>query len=207
MTAQLTTPTSPLDALEQHPAEQRLLLEGISWQQYELLLATLGDDFPALRLSYLEGSLEIMTTSPLHEELKSTIRMLREEFFQTFRIRYHCIGSATFRKQAKQRGLEPDECYCLGQKKEFPDLAIEVVLTSGLVDKLEIYRGLGVTEIWVWEAEQFQIYHLRAEGYEQLTTSELLPSCDINLLASYVKPKEQFDAVMAFRDQLQQLSQ
>ena len=207
MIAQWTTPTSPLAALEQHPAEQRLLLEGISWQQYELFLATLGDGFPALRLSYLEGSLEIMTTSPLHEELKSTIRMLLEAFFQTYRIRYHCIGSATFRKRAKQRGLEPDECYCLEQKKEFPDLAIEVVLTSGLVDKLEIYRGLGVTEIWVWEAEQFQIYHLRPEGYEQLTTSELLPDCDIELLASYVKPEEQFDAVMAFRDQLQQLSE
>lgn len=46
----------------QTPAEQRLLLERIRWQQYELLLATLGDDFPALRLSYLEGRLEIMTT-------------------------------------------------------------------------------------------------------------------------------------------------
>jgi len=31
--------------------EQRVVLEGGSWQQYELLLATLGDGFPALRLS------------------------------------------------------------------------------------------------------------------------------------------------------------
>jgi len=212
MAAQLTPPTNTLDtaglsAVEQHPAEQRLLLEGISWQQYELFLATFGDDFPALRLSYLEGSLEFINTSPLHEELKSTIRMLLEAFFQTYRIRYHCIGSATFRKRAKQRGLEPDECYCLEQKKEFPDLAIEVVLTSGLLDKLEIYRGLGVTEVWVWEAEQFRIYHLRAEGYEQLSHSELLPDCDVDLLASYVKPEEQFDAVMEFRDQLQQRSE
>lgn len=197
MAFQLTAP-----AIAPAPGEQRILLEGVTWQQYELLLATLGDDFPALRLSYLEGSLEIMTTSPLHEELKSTIRMLLEAFFQTFQIRYHCIGSATFRKMARQRGLEPDECYCLGQKKEFPDLAIEVVLSSGLVDKLDIYRGLGVTEVWVWEAGQFRIYHLRADGYEQLSTSELLPSCDIQLLASHVKPEEQFDAVMAFREQL-----
>ena len=198
MTSQLITPT-----IVPTLVEQRLLLEGVSWQQYELLLATLGDNFSALRLSYLEGSLEIMTTSPLHEELKSTIRMLLEAFFQTFRIRYHCLGSATFRKMAKQRGLEPDECYCLGQKKEFPDLAIEVVLSSGLVDKLEIYRGLGIMEVWVWESGKFRIYHLRTSGYEQCSTSELLPGCDIQLLASYVKPEEQFDAVMAFREQLQ----
>jgi Uma2 family endonuclease len=205
MTAQLMTPTMMTPPIAETSPEQRLLLEGISWQQYELLLATLGDDFPALRLSYLEGSLEIMTTSPLHEELKTTIGMLMEAYFQETRTRFHGIGSATFRKMAKQRGLEPDECYCLGQKKEFPDLAIEVVLTSGLVDKLDIYRGLGVTEVWVWEAGKFRIYHLCESGYELRTTSELLPSCDVQILASYVKPEEQFDAVMAFRDQLRSL--
>ncbi|PSM46735.1 hypothetical protein C7Y66_23505 [Chroococcidiopsis sp. CCALA 051] len=189
-------------AISQPLSEQRVVLEGVSWQQYELLLATLGDDFPGLRLSYLEGTLEIMTTSSLHEELKKTIGMLMEAYFQESRIRFHAIGSATFRKVAKQRGLEPDECYCLGQKKEFPDLAIEVVLSSGMVDKLEIYRGLGVTEVWVWESGQFTIYHLRAEEYERITTSELLPDCDTGLLANYVKPEEQFDAVMAFREQL-----
>jgi Uma2 family endonuclease len=194
MTSQVLSP-----AIADSQPEQRVVLEGVSWQQYELLLATLGDDFPALRLSYLEGTLEIMTTSPLHEELKSTIRMLLEVYFQEFRIRYHCIGSATFRKVAKQRGLEPDECYCLGQKKEFPDLAIEVVLSSGLVDKLEIYRGLGVTEVWVWESGRFTIHHLRTDGYERIENSELLPECDIELLASYVQPENQFDAVMAFR--------
>jgi Uma2 family endonuclease len=198
MTPQLLTP--PLTASAQ--AEPRVVLEGVTWQQYELLLATLGDDFPALRLSYLAGTLEIMTTSPLHEELKKMIGMLMEAYFQEMRIRFHAIGSATFRKVAKQRGLEPDECYCLGQKKEFPDLAIEVVLSSGVVDKLEIYRGLGVTEVWVWENGRFTIHHLRGEGYEQLQRSELLPECDIDLLGSYVKPEEQFDAVIAFRDQL-----
>jgi Uma2 family endonuclease len=195
-------PSAIAQTLPEPPVEQRVVLEGISWQQYEILLATLGDNFPALRLSYLEGILEIMTTSPLHEELKSIIRMLLEIYFQEFRLRYHCIGSATFRKTAAQRGLEPDECYCLGQKKEFPDLAIEVVISSGLVDKLEIYRGLGIREVWVWETGRFRIYHLRTSGYERLERSELLPDCDIELLASYIKPEEQFDAVMAFRDVL-----
>ena len=94
------------------------------------------------------------------------------------------------RQAAKQRGLEPDECYCLGQKKEFPDLAIEVVLTSGLVDKLETYRGLGVTEVWQWQAGQLLIYRLRSVRYELIETSELLPDLDIGLLTQYVKPEE-----------------
>jgi Uma2 family endonuclease len=88
----------------------------------------------------------------------------------------------------------------LGAKKEFPDLAIEVVLTSGIVNKLEIYQGLGVTEVWQWQEGQFVIRHLRSTGYEQIPSSELLPNLDVQLLASFVNPPEQFDAVMTFRD-------
>ena len=182
--------------------EQRVRLESVSWQQYEALLSTLSGDFPALRLSYLCGTLEIMTNSPLHEELKTLIGMLIEAYFQETRTRFHGIGSATFRAMSQQRGLEPDECYCIGERKDFPDLAIEVVLSSGLVDKLSIYEGLGVTEIWVWEDKKFTLYHLRDSGYEQIENSELLPECDINLLAQYVQPQDQFDAVMTYREKL-----
>jgi Uma2 family endonuclease len=185
--------------------EQHLAIEGFSWQQYETLLAILGDDFPNLRLNYLEGFLEIMTNSPEHEELKTIIRILLEAYFLEARIRFHGIGSATFRKATKLRGLEPDECYCLGQKKDFPDLAIEVVLTSGIIEKLDIYHGLGVAEVWKWESGAFSIYCFRANGYEQMASSELLPDLDLQLLASYVKPTEQFDAVIAFRDRMREL--
>ena len=180
--------------------EQRVLLHGVTWQQYETLLATLGDDFPTLRLSYLEGTLEIMTNSSEHEDLKKTIGMLIEAYLQETRTRFHAGGSTTFRQQAKQRGLEPDESYCLGQKKVVPDLAIEVVITSGLIDKLEIYRGLGVTEVWQWQAGQFSIYHLQSAGYELIEASELLPNLDMALLASHVRSDQQFEAVINFRD-------
>ncbi|PZO11275.1 MAG: hypothetical protein DCF25_19690 [Leptolyngbya foveolarum] len=193
-------------AIAHSPLEQRVRLEGVSWQQYESLLSTLSEDFPALRLSYLCETLEIMTNSPLHEELKTLIGMLIEAYFQETRTRFHGIGSATFRKATKQRGLEPDECYCIGERKELPDLAIEVVLSSGVVDKLAIYEGLGVAEIWVWEAQKFTLYHLRPDGYEQIASSELLPDCDINLLAQHIQPQNQFDAVMDYRDKLRQQS-
>ena len=76
---------------------------------------------------------------------------------------------------AKERGLESDECYCLDGKKEFPDIAIEVVLSSGVVDKLAIYEGLGVKELWVWKDDSFTLHHLRNSGYEVIPASELLP--------------------------------
>lgn len=199
MTAQATLP-----ALNSSVEEPRVYLEGVSWQQYEALLSTLGDDFPALRLSYLDGTLEIMTTSPLHEELKKIIGMLLEAYLQETRTRFHGIGSATFRRQSRQRGLEPDECYCIGERKEIPDIAVEIVLTSGIVDKLDIYQGLGIKEIWVWESGRFTLYQLQTNGYETISRSELLPKCDIDQLAQYVKPKEQFDAVMDYRAAIRQ---
>jgi Uma2 family endonuclease len=187
--------------------DQRFVLHGVSWHQYESLLSTLGDDFPGLRLSFLEGTLEFMTTSPEHEELKKLIGMLVEAYFQETRTRFHAIGSATFRKEAKARGLEPDECYCLGQKKEFPDLAIEVIISSGTINKLEIYRGLGVAEVWFWQDNQFSIHYLRGEEYEQVSHSQLLPDLDLSLISQYVTSVNQFDAVIEFRELLRQTQQ
>ncbi|MEM8542513.1 MAG: Uma2 family endonuclease [Cyanobacteria bacterium P01_H01_bin.119] len=198
MSSQLLPNPAALDS------EQRLLLSGVSWEQYEALLQTFGNGFPTLRLSYLDGQLEIMTNSPAHEELKKIIAMLLEAYLQESNTRFHAGGSTTFRQAAKQRGLEPDECYCLGTRKELPDLAIEIVITRGLVDKLEIYRGLGIAEVWIWQDKMFTIYCLNSGKYVESPSSQLLPNLDMALLTAYVKPQQQFDAVMAFRNQLRQ---
>ena len=186
------------------PSEQQIILQGVTWQQYESLLNILGEDFPTLRLNYLQGTLEIMTNSPEHEAFKKMIAMLIEAYLQEKGIRFYAGGSTTFHQAEQLRGLEPDECYCLGEQKPFPDLAVEVVITSSLLDKLDIYQGLGVQEVWLWQQEQFSIYHLRSRGYEQIYSSELLPDLDMNLLAKSVKPKEQFDAIMAFRQAIRE---
>jgi Uma2 family endonuclease len=60
--------------------------------------------------------------------------------------------------------LTRDECYIVGpdQNKEVPDLALEVVWTSGGLDKLEIYRRLGVGEVWIWKDGRITVHALRA---------------------------------------------
>jgi Uma2 family endonuclease len=132
------------------PEEQRLVLEGVTWEQYDALVALFMNQFPALRMTYLEGTLELMTTSPEHERLKTIIARLIEAFAEELDVELNGYGSATFRKEAAARGLEPDECYCLGELHDVPDIALEIVLTSGGIDKLEVYQGLGVQEVWFW---------------------------------------------------------
>ena len=178
-------------------SEQRLILSGVSWQQYETLRLTL-DDFPGLRMTYLEGTLEIMTPSPEHEMSKTVIARLIERYADEMEINLNGLGSTTFRKEAKARGLEPDECYCVGEVKEIPDIAIEVTISSGGIDKLAVYQGLGVPEVWFWQGGNFSLYRLREQGYEVIAKSEFIPELELSLLARYVRPSDQTQAVKDF---------
>ena len=128
-------------------SEEHYTITAVSWQQYEALLERLGDN-PGYRVTYLEGVLELVAPSRKHDRNKTLIGMLLEAYFQETRTRFYGLGSTTFRNPAGASGTEPDECYCLGTEKEFPDLAIEVVVTSGNVDKLAVYQRLGVREVW-----------------------------------------------------------
>ncbi len=109
-------------------------------------------------------------------------------------------GSTTFRRAAKEHGLEPDECYCLGHRlTDVPDIAIEVVLTSGGIEKLPVYRGLGVREVWFWERDAFHLHALREPaGYEDIPASEILPGLDLGVVAGLVRSRDQLAAVTSF---------
>ncbi len=186
---------------EQPAAEQRLRLEGITWQQYEAMVALFMNQFPALRMTYLEGVLELMSTSSEHERLKTMIARLIEAFAEEADIDLNGYGSTTFRSEAAARGLEPDECYTLGILNETPDIAIEVVITSGGLDKLAVYQGLGVQEVWFWENQRFSLYSLinPTAGYNPIATSKLLPRLDLSLLTQFIEPSNQTQSVRAYR--------
>lgn len=177
--------------------EQRVILPGVTWQQYESLLTTLGN-YPGLRLIYLEGTLEIFMPSPEHEMSKQVIARLLERYAEEVEIPLHGYGSATFRREAQVRGLEPDECYCVNTLKALPDFAIEVNLSSGGIDKLSVYRGLGVPEVLIWQNHQLTLYDLRAESDREITRSQFFPNLDWQLLAQYVRPQAQPQAIKAF---------
>ncbi|HEY9710134.1 MAG TPA: Uma2 family endonuclease [Oculatellaceae cyanobacterium] len=183
--------------------EERFITNGVSWQQYEALLTKLGDS-PWYRVTYLEGTLEIMSPSRRHDQNKTYIGMLLEAYFQETRTRFWGLGSTTFRKEEEKGGTEPDESYCIGTEKEFPDLAIEVVLSSGGVDKLEVYKKLGVTEVWFWQKNQFSLHRRRGDEYEKIGKSELLPDLDLALLAKYVAQPDPLEAVLGFREKVRE---
>lgn len=187
--------------LENSDPEERFITSGVAWQAYESLLGSLGDR-SSYRLGYLSGTLEIMSPSRSHETDKENIGRLLEAYLEENRIRFWGLGSTTFRKEDQQAGKEPDKSYCIGTDKDIPDLAIEVVYTGGGVDTLEIYKRLGVGEVWFWQDRQFKIYCLQDNNYQQKTQSQLLPDLDLAWLAQYVTVSDPLEAVIEWRQQI-----
>jgi Uma2 family endonuclease len=186
--------------------EERFTTSSVSWQIYEALLTKLENN-SHYRITYLDGVLEIVSPSARHEKLKKRLATLIEFYLIKKRIPHTPMGSTTIRNKLKKAGAEPDECYCIGEEKNIPDLAIEVIITSGSIDKLETYRRLGVTEVWLWEINRLKLYHLREEtptvflsthGYEQINSSELLPELDISLLEQCALISDQIQAIDEF---------
>jgi Uma2 family endonuclease len=165
-------------------ADQRVFLHDVPWSHYEIMLAVKGDA-PVPRIAYLEGELELMSPSQSHEMIKSRLRQLIEAYAAHRGIDLWPIGSWTVRAAPARRGVEPDECYTIGDPrlKQVPDLAIEVVWTSGGIDKLEIYRGLGVGEVWFWREGRIDAYVLHDGAYRSSGTSAVLPELDLQLVA------------------------
>jgi Uma2 family endonuclease len=184
-------------ALELEPNDQRITLNNITWEQYETLLTIVGDR-PGYRLMYLDGTLEILMPSPEHEAIKKTIARLLERYAEELDIMIHGLGSATFRKQLKAKGLEPDECYCIDHIKDVPDFAIEINLTSGSIDKLAIYKGLGIPEVLMWKNKALILYDLRSDSPVIIDRSQFFPQLDLRLLAQHIDSNNQPQSVRNF---------
>lgn len=180
-------------------ADQRVVSYCVPWSHYEAQLALRGEA-PAPRLAYFEGAFEIMTPSKDHERIKSYIGRLVETYALERGIDLSPYGAWTLKSALQTAGVEPDECYLVGdQERETPDLAIEVIWTAGGIDKLEIYARLGVGEVWIWREERIEVHVRRGDRYERTGESALFPGLDLGLLASFIDRPTALQAVKAFR--------
>jgi Uma2 family endonuclease len=184
-------------------ADSRVVMHGVPWSHYETQLALRGEK-ASPRITFLDGEMELMSPSKDHERIKSYIGRLVEAFAFERTIDLSPYGSWTLKSAPKSAGVEPDECYLVGadQKRDTPDLVIEVVWTSGGIDKLEAYRRLGVAEVWHWMKNRIVVHVLRGERYEASVTSKAFPELDLELLVSFLDQPTVTQAVRAYRKAL-----
>jgi Uma2 family endonuclease len=143
-----------------------------------------------------------MSPSRTHDEIKSYVGCLVEAWCLERGVEFTPYGSWTLKNKRVKRGAEADECYVFGpepKSKPRPDLAIEVIWTSGGIDKLDVYRKLRVGEIWIWKRGRIRVHVLRGTRYEAVAASETLAGIDLEQLVSFL---DRPTASQAIRDYL-----
>lgn len=198
MTAQLLEEIGTL-------AEQRLILPGYyTWEQFEAIESLMANS-SGLRITYFDGWMEFMTLGEAHETISCILNFLLQLYFCEMGIEYIPVGRATRRDRARDVSFEPDESYYIGSRKEHPDLAVEVTMTSGSTNKLAKYLRLRIPEVWFWENNQLAVYGLREDNYEQVSRSELLPELDLELLVRCVLMPSRIEARTEFLNGVRQV--
>ncbi|MEG3974196.1 Uma2 family endonuclease [Microcoleus sp. herbarium8] len=168
-------------------AEQRTLLENISWSTFETLLKEIGNN-RGYRLAYDEGMLEIMAPLFEHENYKSNFGNFIVALAEELGIEIKSAGSTTLKLKNVKKGIEPDNCYyiqnepALRGRQELdletappPDLAIEIDITSTSLNKLAIYSALRVPELWRYNGRVLNFYQLVESEYIEIDFSIAFP--------------------------------
>ncbi len=187
--------------------DQRVFLHNVSWDQFETLLGIRGD-CAGVRMAFLRGEVELMGPSWYHEGVKTCLARLLEAWTDDRGLPLNGFGSWTLKERLEEAGAEPDECYVLGPSesvgKQRPDLALEVVWTHGGLDKLEIYRRLGVGEVWNWENGRLEVFCLEGGQYVRVERSRLLPDLDLESMVGFLDLEDQAGAVRRWRESWQE---
>jgi Uma2 family endonuclease len=180
------------------PPGQRVLLQGVSWQEFEAILEELGDH-RAARVAYDNGILEIMTPLPEHESAKEIISDLVKALLEELEIEFWALGSTTFKNKQMLQGIEPDQCFYIENEAKVrgkarldlaidppPDLALEIDVTSRTHPS--IYEALKVPELWRFEKGKLQINVLQAGKYVVVAESSIFPGLPLmEVLANFSK--------------------
>lgn len=190
------TITTPIKTIALSPGSH-LLIPNVTWEQYEDLLAELGEERRIPRINYCNGTLELMSPLPAHERPHRIISDIIKLLLDSQRREWEDFGSTTFKK-LKRAGLEPDTCFYIQNAERVrdslsetlcerlrmdmaqdppPDLAIEADVTSKTT--LEAYAVLQVPEVWIYDNGKLKIHLLQNDEYQESTISPTFPDVAI----------------------------
>ena len=217
-----TAPATWTEIIERLPADSQITLRKITWDEYEELLDQVGEA-PGLRISYDEGTVQIMTLSPEHENYAEFISGLMRLLSARLRINIRFFGSTTIRKHRRSKGNEPDACFyvrnapLIGNRVQLdfavdppPDIVVEIDIHHDSTAKLPIYAALGVPEVWRYDGYALTIQRLEQGQYVETEASPSLPLLSSRLLTDYLARLHtvgEFQSLLAFDEWLQTQSQ
>jgi Uma2 family endonuclease len=194
-TTQAVQPETTTDA-----GDQCVVLSGIDWKGYSTMLRLRGErGIP--RMVYLDGELFLMSPSFSHERLKTRLGLFVMVIVEELDIPCVPSGQTTLRRRKKRGGVEGDESFYLANEARIrgkdqirlradppPDLAIEAVYSHGAEAAVEVYRRLGVPEVWVCDEDGLAILVPGNDGrYAGSPTSRSFPFLSAKEIAEWVR--------------------
>lgn len=187
------------------PGDEVVVLRNVSWRELQRRLARKGER-AVPRVHYLDGVLELMTPSRGHERNASWLGMLLGVYALEQGIELSSFGHWTLTDRLRRAGAEADDCYILGNDSEEkltrPHFVIEINWSRRGIKKLEIYRRLGVREVWFWERGILTVHVLRGRSWLQVPRSECLPDLDLAMLCGFLDRPTMTTAMRDLRDHL-----
>ncbi len=200
------------------PANTVVIFRDVGWEEYEHLLAQVGEA-SGLRISYNDGTLQVMSPSSEHEIYSRFIEQMVGLVRVRHRINIRFFGSSTMKKRKNVKGTEPDACFyvqstpLIGNRMQLdftvdppPDIAVEIDIHHGSLDKFPIYAALGVSEIWRFDGQQLTIHQLDQDTYITVENSRALPvltSRDLTEFLTRLREEGEFQTILAFDEWLQ----
>ncbi|MFN7636546.1 MAG: Uma2 family endonuclease [Pseudanabaena sp.] len=182
-------------------AENRVILNNISWDTFERLLADIGDRRKTL-FHYINGTLEIMSPLSLHEGSNRLIEALLGIFTDELEIDMRRLGSLLMKIPDLKLGAEPDSCYYIQNEpiirgKEViivgqdpvPDLVLEVDITNPSDRRLPIYALLAVPEVWRYDGYSLEFLALENGAYQPIAKSLSFPDLPAAIIVEYVQKR------------------
>jgi len=188
--------TDYLAAIAHLPGGAVLRIDDVPWEEYENLLADLGEGY-AVRIFYDNGRMEVMAPASTHEKPKNIIHHLVTSISDELDIDVESLGSMTLKAEMKAKGAEPDDCFyvqnaalIIGKDdldlRHDPPPDIVVVRTSTSLNKFTIYAGLEVLEIWRVAGRHVQFYLLAGNRYEASPISGAFPFLTAQVLSEFI---------------------
>ncbi|MPY90845.1 MAG: Uma2 family endonuclease [Luteitalea sp.] len=185
-----------VDAIRHLPAGSTLIIPDVSWAEYEQLLADLGEGY-AVRLTYDQGRLEIMSPSSKHGKYTAFVLLLGHVLASELKTSFESFGSTTFKEPALKQGAEPDTCFYVQHAAQVvgkddldlavdppPDVVVEIDVSHSSARKLAFYAKLGVPEVWRFEEPRASMYHLTGTDYTEAQASLAFPAFTADMLTA-----------------------
>ncbi|MBY0395907.1 MAG: Uma2 family endonuclease [Thermoleophilia bacterium] len=178
----------PRGAAPSCAGDQRVVLGGVGWDGYRALLRLRGEGSRP-RMVYLDGDVVLMSPAYRHERLAERLGYLVLALAEELDRPCLAAGHTTFRRRPKRGGAEADKAFYLANTPNVlgrdrldlrrdppPDLVIEVENTHPADESLEVWRRLGVPEVWVVSAEAARVLVRGPDGaYAESPQSAAFP--------------------------------